>query len=143
MGSGRIHGVDSISAAASAALGRRLTAVADLGGSARTTVLRCRTDTGDTVVVKAYRDTPEALAAFTAEAAGLVFSRRGPQVLAVDRDGPLLVLADLATAPSLVDALLGGSPTAARSGLVDWATGYARLAVASIARETEFARTRA
>ena len=70
-------------AAASAAAGTTLTEPVDLGGSARTTVLRCRTTDGTTVVVKAQHD-------------------HSPYFVA-----RLILTGDLGAAPSLADTLLG------------------------------------
>lgn len=105
-------------------------------------VLRSRTDDGKQVIIKAYRDEPEALACFTAESAGLAFSGYGPQLLAVDTSIPLIVMSDLGVAPSLADVLLGDSPDAARSGLLSWATGYGRIAASTIGRQEELAALR-
>jgi hypothetical protein len=131
--------MELIRAAASRALGTDLTDPVDLGGSRRSTVLRCRTGTAETVVVKAYRDEPEALRGFTAEAAGLALVGAGPRLLAVDSSFPLIVMEDLGDAPSLADKLLGGDPDAARQALLTWATGYGRLAAATVGREPELA----
>jgi aminoglycoside/choline kinase family phosphotransferase len=100
---------------AGALLGTTLSDPVDLGGGARCTVLRCRAGDGNTVVVKAFADRPDALACFTAEAAGLRLTGHGPRLLASDVDTAVLVLADLGTAPSLADVLLGTSPAEARS----------------------------
>jgi hypothetical protein len=135
-------GVDSVLAAVGAALGTSLSDPVDLGGSARTTVHRCRTAAGDHVIVKAYRDDPEALACFTAEAAGLAFTRHGPTLLAADVAAPWVVMSDLGTAPSLADVLLGHSAAAAEHGLVDWARGYGRIAAETIGRQDELSALR-
>lgn len=111
----------------------------DLGGSSRSTVLRCATPTGS-VIVKAFTRTPDALRCFTAEAAGLALGIAGPAVLGVDPGVPLLVMADLGDAPTLADVLLGNDPDAAESGLLAWARGLGRLAAASVRRRAEFAR---
>jgi hypothetical protein len=122
-------------AAASAALRTELTEPVDLGGSARTTVLRCRTADGGTVVVKAHHNgAPN----FAAEAAGLAFTTHGPRLLAVDQDASLVVMADLGTAPSLADVLLGDEPGAATDALIAWATTYGRIAAETYGREPEF-----
>lgn len=114
----------------------------DLGGSSRSTVMRCRTGEGRSVVVKAYK--PDSLRCFTAEAAGLALgSGAGPRLLAVDADVPLLVMEDLGEAPSLADALLGQSAEAARAALLAWAAAYGRLAAETTGREAELAALRA
>lgn len=132
--------MDQILRTASALLGRQLTDPVDLGGSHRSTVLRCRTDAGGTVIVKAFTAEPESHRAFTAEAAGLALGLGGPELLAVDREFPLLVMADLGTAPTLADLLLGSDPKAAERGLLAWARGLGRLAAAGATRRAEFER---
>ncbi|HWC81828.1 MAG TPA: hypothetical protein VG756_17910 [Pseudonocardiaceae bacterium] len=129
--------------AAADAFGEKLSEPIDLGGSSRSTVLRCRTGSGTTVVVKAYRDEPEALACFTAEAAGLAFGTLGPHLLAVDVATPLIVMSDLGTAPSLADTLLGDTPDTARTALLAWASTYGALAAESIGRQPELSALRA
>ncbi|WP_329561717.1 hypothetical protein [Kitasatospora sp. NBC_01266] len=124
---------------ASALLNRQLSDPVDLGGSPRSTVLRCRTDEGGSVVVKAFTDEAEARRSFTAEAAGLALGVAGPELLAADRDLRLLVMADLGGAPTLADLLLGADPKAAERGLLDWARGLGRLAAATTGRRAEFA----
>lgn len=130
--------VGKIVAAASTALGVRLTAPVDLGGMDRSAVLRCRTADDTTVVVKAYAGTPEGLDCFAAEAAGLQFCDRGPGLLAVDLDVPLVVQPDLGAVPSLADALLSNSPTAAQDALLEWARTYGRLAAETAGRQQEW-----
>jgi hypothetical protein len=134
-------GVTGLVEAASAALGIPLTDPVDLGGSRRSTVLRCRSGTGETVVVKGYAD-EHSLRAFTAEAAGLAFAVAGPRLLAVDATARLIVMSDLGTAPSLADVLLGGDPGVAREGLLSWATGLGRLAARTVGRQDELAALR-
>ena len=127
--------VTALLAAASAAAGTTLTEPVDLGGGARTTVLRCRTTAGTTVVVKAQHDHSPY---FAAEAAGLAFTRHGPRLVAVDPAARLIVMSDLGTAPSLADTLLGTSPEAATAALLAWATCYGRIAVETAGRRAEF-----
>lgn len=117
--------MEAILRAAAEALGCDLQAPVRLVGSARATVLRCRTARGS-VVVKAYKKI--GLGSFTAEAAGLSLSGR-PTLLAVDPATPLIVMADLGDGPSLADLLLGADADAAGSALVRWASEYGRLAV--------------
>lgn len=134
---------DPVVAAASAAFGSPLTDPVDLGGGSATTVLRCRTADDGTVVVKSYQDDPEGRSCFAAEAAGLAFTSAGPELLTVHADEPLLVMSDLGTAPSLADALLGGSPDVARAGVLAWARGYGSLAAATQGRQADLAALRA
>jgi hypothetical protein len=130
--------VTTILAAASRALGTTVTDPVDLGGSARTSVLRCHTGDG-TVIVKAHREhTPY----FANEAAGLAFTTHGPQLLAVDPDTPLIVMTDLGTAPSLADVLLGTSADDATAALLAWARGYGRIAAETFGKQAEFADLR-
>lgn len=150
--------MDKIVAAASVALGESLTDPVDLGGSSRTTVLRCTRGSGGrggTVIVKAYAGNEfvantSSLAktrdGFAAESAGLTFADRtlpgvGPRVLGIDRDVPLIVMSDLGDWPSLADVLLGDDPDAARAALRDWASAYARIAVASIGHAADLPHT--
>jgi hypothetical protein len=130
-------------AAGGALVGTGLSFVADLGGGTRCTVLRCRTAEGGTVVLKQFADRPDALACFTAEAAGLRLSRHGPELLAVDPAAALLVLSDLGSAPSLADVLTGTSAAGARAGLLAWAAAYGTLAAETAGREPELAALRA
>lgn len=132
--------ITALLAAASAAAGTTITEPVDLGGSDRTTVLRCRTADGTTVVVKAHHDHSPY---FAAEAAGLAFTSQGPRLLAVDPTARLLVMSDLGTAPSLADALLGTSPEAATFALSAWATCYGRIAAETAGRRAEFEKLRA
>lgn len=127
----------TILARAATAAGTTLTDPVDLGGSQRTTVLRASTATGDTVIVKAHHEHTDQ---FTAEAAGLAFTTRGPQLLAVDTEHTLIVMSDLGTGPTLADHLLGDSPTAAAQALLAWATEYGRIAAETHGRQAEFHR---
>ncbi|WP_259294669.1 hypothetical protein [Streptomyces canus] len=102
-------------------------------------MLRCETAGGGSVIVKAFGDEPESLRGFTAEAAGLSLGIAGPEVLGVDPEVPLLVMADLGNAPTLADVLLGSDPTAAESGLRAWARGLGQLAAASVHRRADLA----
>ncbi|MFF7994492.1 hypothetical protein ACFZDG_32515 [Kitasatospora xanthocidica] len=132
--------MNAIMHAAERLLATRLSDPVDLGGSKRTTVLRCRTADGRSVVLKAYTGGPDALRGFTAEAAGLSLGLAGPAVLGVDPEVPLLVLADLGDAPTLADVLLGDDPKAAEEGLLAWAGGLGRLAARSVDRRAELTR---
>ncbi|MFD7598425.1 hypothetical protein ACFV6D_36030 [Kitasatospora sp. NPDC059812] len=130
--------MDGILRAAAELLDTELSEPVDLGGSRRSTVLRCRTGSGESVIVKAYTDEPEARRCFAAEAAGLSFGLAGPEVLGVDPKVPLLVMADLGDSPTLADVLLGSDAKAAGEGLVTWARALGRLAAKSVHRRVEF-----
>jgi hypothetical protein len=137
--------MDELVAAASAALGRALTHPADLGGSARSMVLRCRDSRGGSVVVKSYLPTAQGGRDFAAEASGLIFTAAtgvGPRLLAADRAVPLIVMTDLGDAPSLADVLLGDCAEAARSALLGWAAACGQLAARTAGRQGELARLR-
>lgn len=129
--------MESILRAAGALLDTELSGPVDLGGSSRSTVLRCTTADGRSVIVKAYGDGPDSLRCFTAEAAGLSLGIAGPEVLGVDIAIPLLVMADLGDAPTLADVLLGNDPAAAEAGLLAWARGLGRLAASSVHRRAD------
>ncbi|MER6297954.1 hypothetical protein ABT247_00065 [Kitasatospora sp. NPDC001539] len=131
--------MNEILRAAGELLGTRLCEPVGLGGSSRTTVLRCRTAEGRSVIVKAYTGGPDALRGFTAEAAGLTLGLAGPPLLGVDPEVPLLVLADLGDSPTLADLLLGTDPKAAEEGLLAWARGLGTLAARSVGRDEELA----
>ncbi|MFD9124693.1 hypothetical protein [Kitasatospora sp. NPDC059571] len=131
--------MDSIMRTAGSLLGTHLSDPVDLGGSRRSTVLRCATADGRSVIVKAFTDEPEARRAFTGEAAGLSLALAGPELLAVAADPPILVMADLGRAPTLADVLLGSDPKAAEQGLSAWAHGLGRLAAASVHRRADLA----
>ncbi|MFF4331348.1 hypothetical protein ACFYZT_33210 [Streptomyces sp. NPDC001591] len=132
--------MDAIVRAAGELVGTELSGPVDLGGSARSTVLRCRTAGGGSVIVKAFGNDPGSLRCFTAEAAGLSLAIAGPEVLGVDPEVPLLVTADLGDAPTLADLLLGDDPAGAESGLLGWSRELGALAAASVHRRAELAR---
>jgi hypothetical protein len=134
--------VDDLLAIASAALGDTLTESVDLGGSDRSTVLRCHRSAGGTVVLKSYPPTADGADSLTAEAAGLAFTAGaavGPELLAVDQRAGLIVMTDLGDAPSLADLLLGGSAAGARTALLDWAKACGQLALRTAGRQQELA----
>ncbi|MFB7244286.1 hypothetical protein CW362_24140 [Streptomyces populi] len=112
----------------------------DLGGSSRSTVLRCGTADGGSVIVKAFSGEPDSLRCFTAEAAGLSLGIAGPELLGVDPGFPLLVMSDLGNAPTLADVLLGSDPAVAENGLLAWARGLGRLAAESVHRRADLMR---
>ncbi|MEU1408931.1 hypothetical protein ABZ471_42880 [Streptomyces sp. NPDC005728] len=130
--------MDPILRAAGDLLGIALYDPVDLGGSRRSTVVRCRTADGGSVIVKSFTSEPDALRSFTSEAAGLALQAEGPALLGVDADVPLLVMEDLGAAPTLADVLLGDDPKAAAEGLSAWARGLGRLAAASVHRRADF-----
>jgi hypothetical protein len=138
--------VDDLLAIASAALGADLTEPADLGGSSRSEVVRCRKTDGGTVVVKRYPQTADGAESLTAEAAGLAFTSGagvGPDLLAADAAARLIVMTDLGDAPSLADLLLGGTAGQARAALLDWAQACGQLAARTAGRRRELAHLRA
>lgn len=126
--------------AAGELLGVELSGPLDLVGSSRSTVLRCETAGGGSVIVKAFSNEPESLRCFTAEAAGLSLGIAGPGVLGVDPEVPLLVMEDLGNAPTLADVLLGSDPTIAENGLLAWARGLGQLAAESVHRRADLRR---
>jgi hypothetical protein len=125
--------VTEILAAASTLLGTELSDPVDLGGSARSTVLRARTGVDGTVIVKAHKEQ----AAYAAEAGGLRLTDLGPRLLAEDAEHRLIVMEDLGDAPNLADLLLGGDEKRARAALIEWAATYGRLAAQTVGRESE------
>ncbi|MBR7830097.1 hypothetical protein KDK95_27590 [Actinospica sp. MGRD01-02] len=132
--------MDTILRVAGELIGTALSDPVDLGGSARSRVLRCRTESGGSVVVKAYAEGPAARRGFAAEAAGLSLRLAGPRLLATHSDTPLLVMEDLGAAPSLADVLLGGDPRAAADGLLIWARTLGKLAAESVRRRESLTR---
>ncbi|MCF3179111.1 hypothetical protein IPZ70_04010 [Streptomyces polychromogenes] len=132
--------MESILQAAGELVGGELSGPVDLGGSSRSTVLRCRTAGGGSVIVKAFGNDPESLRCFTAEAAGLSLGISAPEVLGVDPRVPLLVMADLGNAPTLADVLLGNDPAVAENGLPAWARALGALAAESVHRRPDLAR---
>ncbi|GIG70714.1 phosphotransferase [Phytomonospora endophytica] len=130
--------LDGVLATAGAILGTELSDPVDLGGSSRSTVLRVTRADGGTAIVKNQRDRDvEAMSRFAAEAAGLVFAERGPELLGADPDTAVLVMSDLGDWPSLADVLLGEDPNAATETLLAWARTYAGIARDSQTRSGE------
>jgi hypothetical protein len=124
---------DMVLAAASAALGRPLTAAVTLPGGGWSTVLRCTDPVAGTVIVKAYPAGDDGTSSFAAEAAGLEIARGSglaPDLLAVAAPQRTLVMSDLGSGRSLADALLGRSPAAATSAMLSWADACGALAAA-------------
>jgi hypothetical protein len=107
---------------AAAVLGAPLTDPVDLGGSSRSTVLRCRlaagAGAGRTVVVKQFHGGGDG---FVRELAGLQLLDRTPELVASDAENRLLVMTDLGGPPTLADLLLGDDQGAAWSGARRWA----------------------
>ena len=133
-------------AAAAAALGEDLTGPAELVGSDRSAVLRCRSPGRGSVVVKTYPATGEGAESFAAEAAGLALAADaglGPRLLAVDRRSRVIVMTDLGDVPSLADLLLGGPPGPAARALQAWARACGELAVRTAGRQSDLDRLRA
>jgi hypothetical protein len=132
---------DAAVAAASAALGRNLEGPAVVsGGSGRSMVLRCQDPAGGTVIVKSYPSSGEGPDSFAAEAAGLeVASGSGlsPDLLAADADRLVVVMADLGSAPSLADILLGGDAANASAAVLSWAQVCGALSAATTGRRDE------
>ena len=104
-------------------------------------MLRCESPDG-TVIVKAYQDTPEVVAAFANEAAALELGV-GPDLLIVDSAARIIVMADLGSGPSLGDLLYGDDGSAAADGLIAWAATLGKLAADTAHRRKEFDELRA
>ena len=115
---------DDVVALASAALGATLTDPRPLGGSDRSTVLRCQSPAGS-VVVKQYPGGGAAGLAYAREVAGLRALDRTPDLLATDDEHRILVMTDLGTGPTLADLLLGDDPAAAWDGALGWVEALA------------------
>ncbi|MEV7712835.1 hypothetical protein [Streptomyces sp. NPDC088270] len=122
--------------AAAEALGDSLSDPVGLGH--RSTVLRCRSARYGTVLVKAYSERT----AFVTEASALALGAGGPELLAVDADHPLVVMADLGQGPSLADVLLGDDAEAAEERLLAWARELGKVAVRGADRQREYDGTR-
>ncbi len=107
---------------AAAMLGVPLTLTGTLGGSLRSTVVRCAGPDGSTVVVKrVHDDGAEARERFVREAVGLDVLDGVPRPAARDDEAMTLVLEDLGDGPTLADLLLGDDRAAAWEGAHDWA----------------------
>jgi hypothetical protein len=120
--------------------GVRLVDPVDLGGSARSRVLRCRVEAGAgaglpaTVIVKHFLADA---GGFARESAGLELCPRTPNLLAQDRAHRLVVMSDLGELPTLADLLLGDDPDAAWAGARTWARALGQAAGASRSRVAE------
>jgi hypothetical protein len=114
-------------------VGARLVDPADLGGSARSRVLRCRVEAHEeqraehatagkqfpaTVIVKRFLSDD---GGFVRESTGLDLCPRTPSLLAQDREHRLIVMSDLGDLPTLADLLLGDDRGAAWEGARTWA----------------------
>jgi Ser/Thr protein kinase RdoA (MazF antagonist) len=141
--------VADVVAAASSALGERLSEPVTLaGGSDQSVVLRCRTADGGQVIVKSYPRTARAAVGFASEAAGLeVAAGTGlsPDFLAASEDARVVVMSDLGSGPSLADVLLTEpgdtaepAADAAGSALLGWAGACGRLSAGGAARRVRF-----
>jgi len=117
--------VAAVARAASTLLGAELGDPTDLGGSARSTVLRCRRGSG-TVVVKQFGGHDDG--GYAREVAGLTLLGRTPDLIARDDAQRLLVMTDLGDPPTLADLLLGDDRAAAWTGAASWARELGRLA---------------
>ena len=134
--------ISAICAAAAGALEPRrgpvqITPGAALGGSSRSTVLRCTVRSGD------GRETPAVLKAslgpgegpIREEAAMRLADTHGlpsaVRLLAASADPAVLVLADAGSGATLADRLLGDDPAAAEHALVGWAQALGELQAAT------------
>lgn len=111
-------------------LGVQLQGHAVLRGSLRSTVLRCHTVDGDTVVVKQFASTRTVNNSggygYAREWAALQTVPDAPQLLAADPQHGMIVMEDLGTHPTLADVLLGDDAERARAALLDWAATVGR-----------------
>lgn len=130
----------------------RLTDPEDLGGSARSVVLRVRVGNNPfslprTLVVKrslgpASSDAPDPFAHEAASCQLLTAVQPadpvGPELIAHDPGHRLLVMEDLGRAATLAEKLLGADPRAAERGLLAWARSLGRLHAVTAGREADF-----
>lgn len=140
--------------------GVRLVEPVDLGGSARSRVLRCRVELsaerpaaqpaeqpaqpggrsgGDqlvpaTVIVKQFLSDA---GGFVRESTGLELCPRTPSLLAQDLEHRLIVMSDLGDLPTLADLLLGDDRDAAWKGAQSWAQALGRATGGSRDRVAE------
>lgn len=130
-------------ALAAAALGLRpdgLVDPAELGGSDRSVVLRCRrTDDGTTVVVKRHVGTDPG--DHRSERVGLGIIAGAPRLLGEDPAHRLLVLDDLGEGPTLADLLLGDDAAVAWEGALGWARTLGSSVAATAPQAADAART--
>jgi hypothetical protein len=130
----------------------RLTDPEDLGGSARSVVLRVRVGENPfslprTLVIKRnlVESSPDVPDPFAHEAASCQLLTAvqpadpvSPQLIAHAPDDRLLVMEDLGRAPTLAEKLLGADPRAAERGLLAWAHSLGRLHAVTAGREADF-----
>lgn len=143
--------------AAEAVLSRRfgaritLTEPEDLGGSARSCVVRVRVAASPfslprTLVLKRYvQPLHEHCDAFAREAASYQLftalaseDRMCPELFAHDPGSRLVVLEDLGHAPTLADKLLGDDARAAERALLSYSRSLGRLHATTAGREADF-----
>jgi len=124
----------------------------DLGGSARSLVLRARVAANPFglprgLVIKHYQrnPTPGRADRFRQEAASLQLftslpgdGRPSPELFAHDPANRLLVLEDLGRSSTLADKLFGSDATAAERCLLNWARALGRLHAVTATREHDF-----
>ncbi|MFI2361360.1 hypothetical protein [Promicromonospora sp. NPDC019610] len=120
----------------------RLTDPVDLGGSARSQVLRCQVEQADhgapaTVIVKRFLSDD---GAFVREAVGLDLCPGTPTLLAQDPEHHLVVMSDLGDLPTLADLLVGDDRDAAWDGARTWARALGRTTGGSRGRVAEARR---
>lgn len=130
----------------------RLSDPEDLGGAARSVVLRVRVGENPfslprTVVLKRNIATVNDGEAdpFAHEAASCRLLTAvqpadpvGPELIAHDPGDRLLVMEDLGRAATLAEKLLGSDPRAAERGLLAWARSLGRLHAVTAGREADF-----
>ena len=135
--------LDSALAAAAEHVGTTLTREGGLLPAAdRAVVIRARrSDTRQTVIVKAYNPRP-AGEGWAREAAALTalvgLGTSAPELIAVIASPPVVVMEDLGTGDSLATALLGADPEAAGQAAVEWAESLADLHAATWNNVTPF-----
>lgn len=105
----------------------------DLGGSAESVVLRFAMADGRGAVAKHFTG-GDAAARYTREIVGLRHLDRTPALLTRDDDALLLVMADVGTAETLADHLLGDDADAAWASAISWAGALGDIAGRSIDR---------
>jgi hypothetical protein len=135
--------LDSALAAAAEHVGTTLTREGGLLPAAdRAVVIRARrSDTRQTVIVKAYNPRP-AGEGWAREAAALTalvgLGTSAPELITVIASPPVVVMEDLGTGDSLATALLGADPEAAGQAAVEWAESLADLHAATWNNVTPF-----
>lgn len=136
--------LDSALTAASTLLGATLTCVGGPfpGGDRAVVVRASRSDTGQSVIVKAYNP-HRAGEGWAREAAALTalagMGTRAPEVLAVVAVPPVVVMEDLGPRDSVATALLGTDPETATRAVVEWAEVLAELHAATWNNSSRFA----